>query len=247
MGRVRAESGVYHAVLRGVNRQNIFESDRDRERFSEQASEVARLEAAAVLAHCLMSNHVHFVIEEGEQPIGHFFQRLGSRYVPWYNERYDRVGPLWQGRFKSRPVGTSGDLVNVIRYVHHNPVAANLVADPRQYRWSSAYGQSQLSDAVRAMTLCGVHDRAELNRPPVSAAAQLDPGPIRRAMNDDEAWALVFGAVAVRDASAFQALPLSAQVIATRSALEHGVSLRRLARMTGISRPTLTRRARLEP
>lgn len=135
--RQLSESGLYHVMLRGVNRDAIFLEDADCERFLQALAEVKEASGCRVLAYCLMHNHVHLVLRAGDEPIGAIVKRLGVRYAGWFNHKYGRVGHLFQDRFKSLPVDDDAYLVTLLRYVWNNPVAAGLVAVPEDYRWSS--------------------------------------------------------------------------------------------------------------
>jgi REP element-mobilizing transposase RayT len=132
-----SESGIYHVMLRGVNRDAIFLEEGDRERFLQALGEVKEASGCRVLAYCLVRNHVHLVLRTGDEPIGAIVKRLGVRYAGWFNRKYGRVGHLFQDRFRSLPVDDDAYLVTLLRYVWANPVEAGLVAVPEDYRWSS--------------------------------------------------------------------------------------------------------------
>ncbi|MDR1807426.1 MAG: transposase [Propionibacteriaceae bacterium] len=239
--RIHGEVGVHHAFLRGINRQNIFEDDADRRRFLDCAVAAADLSGVRVLAYCLMSNHVHLVVEVTREPVGQFFRRLGARYVWWFNHKYDRVGHLWQDRFKSRPVVETEDLINVIRYVHGNPVEAGLCATPAEYEWSSAAGPDRVVDARRVKELTGVADWAEL-RGEVDEAAARPPSAVQgRRPSDEQAWSVLAAVSGAGQATAFQALGRPLQQAALAEAFQRGASVRQLARLTGLNRGVVWR------
>ncbi len=151
-----AESGIYHVMLRAVNRDPLFLDDTARTTFLRAVEQMRDTSGCAVLAYCLMSNHVHLVLETGDEPIGAAVKRLGVRYAWWFNHRYGRVGHLFQDRFLSRPVEDDAYFVTLIRYVWDNPVKAGLVTRPEDYPWSSCRffgGASPLVDDERLGTL----------------------------------------------------------------------------------------------
>lgn len=84
-----------------------------------------------------MGNHVHILIKEGKEDLGNVMRRIGASYVYWYNVKYDRVGHLFQDRFKSEAVEDNRYLLSVLRYIHQNPLKAGIVSDIREYKWSS--------------------------------------------------------------------------------------------------------------
>lgn len=160
--RKRAESGIYHVMLRGINQQQIFEEEEDNLKFLQILKECKELCGFRLLAYCLMGNHVHLLLKEGTEPLEQVFKRIGGRFVYWYNVKYQRVGHLFQDRFKSEPVDSDAYLLTVIRYIHQNPVKAGLCEKPEDYpysSWKEYLSQSELADVAFTETLI---DRDEL-------------------------------------------------------------------------------------
>lgn len=135
--RQLAGSGIYHVMLRGVNRDAIFLEDADYERFLQSLAEAKEASGCLVLAYCLMTNHAHLVLRTTDEPIGSVVKRLGVRYAGWFNRKYGRVGHLFQDRFASVPVEDDGYFVTLLRYVWNNPVEAGVTTRADKYRWSS--------------------------------------------------------------------------------------------------------------
>jgi len=135
--RVKSSSGFYHVMLRGIDYGDIFRDDNDRE----YLVNVLRCKKAEnefkLSAFCFMTNHVHFLIQEKKDDIATIMKRIGISYVGYFNKKYERIGPLFQDRFKSEPVEDDAYLLAVMRYIHLNPVAANMVESPGGYTWSS--------------------------------------------------------------------------------------------------------------
>ena len=120
--RKKSASGVYHIVLRGINKQTIFYDDEDREVFLNRLKIVKKDKPYKLYAFCLMSNHVHLLIKEEKEPISKIFCKVLSSYVYWYNRKYERIGNLFQDRFKSEVIGKDAHLLYAVRYIHQNPV-----------------------------------------------------------------------------------------------------------------------------
>lgn len=135
--RKMSESGIFHIMLRGINRQTIFEDDEDRQRFLETIRHYKTVSKYEIYSYCLMDNHVHLLIREKEEPISTAIKRISSSYVYWYNRKYERCGHLFQERFKSETVDNEGQLLTVLRYIHQNPLKAGLVKSITEYKWSS--------------------------------------------------------------------------------------------------------------
>ena len=135
--RLEFPGAVYHVTSRGDRREPIFEDDEDRDAFlAVVAQAFARFDAVA-LAYCLMDNHYHLVIHTRRGNLSRLMQQLNGVYTQAYNRRHNKVGHLFQGRFKGILVDENAYLLEVCRYVDLNPVRARLVRDPGNWRWSS--------------------------------------------------------------------------------------------------------------
>ena len=146
---------IYHVVYRGVNKQRIFEDDDDYGKFMTVLRKYEPICEFKLIAYCLMSNHIHLLIKPGKIPLARVFQRISPSFVYWYNKKYERVGALFQSRFRSRPVNSYSQLLIVIRYIHQNPVKAAVCNYPNRYKYSSYrnYFDNDLIDGsfVRSM------------------------------------------------------------------------------------------------
>lgn len=132
-----SQSRVYHIIIRGNDRQRIFRSIEDKERLLEILKLKHKDWNFEYLAYCLMDNHVHLIIDQGEEDISKIMQGINIRYVHYFNKRYDRTGHLFQDRFKSEVIEDEKYLLAAVRYVHNNPVKAGMAASPADYVWSS--------------------------------------------------------------------------------------------------------------
>lgn len=135
--REKSKSGIYHVVLRGINRQDIFHTDEDFLNFLTIVKRVKAARQFQLYAYCLMRNHIHLLIHEQDEDIAKTMKRIGVSYAGWYNTQYERTGHVFQDRFKSEPVEDSQYLLTVLRYIHNNPVRAYMVTNPEEYKWSS--------------------------------------------------------------------------------------------------------------
>lgn len=135
--RERSSSGIYHIILRGINRQSIFEDDGDRLKLIETLVKYKEISQCRIFSYCLMDNHVHLLLQETQEAISRMVQRISSSYVVWYNDKHDRCGHLFQERFKSEAVETDIYFLTVLRYIHQNPIKAKIVSDVEDYKWSS--------------------------------------------------------------------------------------------------------------
>ncbi|MFC4024421.1 transposase [Oceanobacillus longus] len=120
--RRKSRNGIYHVMLRGINRQTIFEDDNDRIRLLETIKRFKDISKFRIFCYCLMDNHIHLLLKETEEPVSKAIQRISASYVYWYNDKYERSGHLFQERFKSENVETITYFLTVLRYIHQNPV-----------------------------------------------------------------------------------------------------------------------------
>lgn len=149
--RKKSASGIYHIMLRGINRQEIFFDDEDYLRFWQTMKRVKENESCAIYGYCLMGNHIHLLLHEKEEELSVIMKRIGTSYAWWYNKKYDRVGHVFQNRFQSEIVETEAYLLGVLRYIHNNPVKATLTAKPEEHKWSSCqayYGGADYFDLL---------------------------------------------------------------------------------------------------
>lgn len=135
--RIQSSNGIYHIILRGINRQSIFEDDEDRLKLMEVLARYKEISQCRFFAYCLMDNHVHILVQEIQEPISMMIQRVSSSYVIWYNGKHDRCGHLFQERFKSEVVETDSYFLTVLRYIHQNPIKAKIVNNIGDYKWNS--------------------------------------------------------------------------------------------------------------
>jgi putative transposase len=135
--RLDAAGTVTHVIARGNERRPLFRDDADRERYLELLGQACGRHGARVFAYCLMPNHVHLALQTGEVPLSRVVHEVHSRYARTFNRRYDRAGHLFQGRFQGLLVDRDAYLLELVRYIHRNPVKARLAARPEEFAWSS--------------------------------------------------------------------------------------------------------------
>jgi REP element-mobilizing transposase RayT len=135
--RVELAGGIYHVIARGNERREIFRDDQDRRVYLARLAECRERYEFGVLAFCLMPNHVHLAIERGPVTLGKIVLALHAYYGQKFNYRHERVGHLFQGRYKAYLVDCERYLGALVQYIHLNPVRAGLVDRPEIYVWSS--------------------------------------------------------------------------------------------------------------
>ena len=139
-------------MIRGVNKQNIFLEDKDRQMFKRILFYYKRKLNCKIYAYCLMDNHVHLLFSDKEYVISDFMRNIGSVYAGEFNKKYKRVGHLFQDRFKSICVYDDVYLLRLIRYIHRNPERAG-ISKTEYYKWSS-YKEYIGKEIKRELPLC---------------------------------------------------------------------------------------------
>ncbi|MCF6178430.1 MAG: transposase [Geopsychrobacter sp.] len=145
--RIHYPGAVYHVMLRGNGGADVFFADADRYRFFLLLQQGIERFGFRVHAYCLMSNHIHLALQVGKIPLSRIMQNLSFRYTQWINWRTKRHGHLFQGRYKAVLVEEDEYLLQLVAYLHLNPLRAGMVESPADYRWSGhrAYmGQEQI-------------------------------------------------------------------------------------------------------
>ncbi len=140
-------SGVpQHIIQRGNNREPCFYSEKDYRRYLDDLKHAALKYHCKIHAYVLMTNHVHLLITPMiENGVSQMMQALGRRYVKYFNQTHDRSGTLWEGRFKSSLIDSDIYLLTCMCYIELNPVRANMVVHPGEYKWSSYQQNAQAS------------------------------------------------------------------------------------------------------
>lgn len=138
LARLAVAGCVHHVVQRGVERRPVFRDAADFQRMQSELGELCRTAGLALHAYVLMPDHFHLLLTPPEAgALSRTMQALGRRYVRWFNQRHDRAGTLWEGRFRSTVIEPEAYLLDCMRYVELNPSRAAFVADASTYPWSS--------------------------------------------------------------------------------------------------------------
>ena len=135
--RVEFPGAFYHVINRGNAGKAIFRSNRDRETFLEYLGTTVERFGIKVHTYCLMTNHYHLLIETPEANLSRAVQWLNVSYAAYFNRKRQRCGHLFQGRFKSILVDADTYLKHLSRYIHLNPLRANMVEQLVSHPWSS--------------------------------------------------------------------------------------------------------------
>lgn len=241
--RRKSETGIYHIILRGINRQTIFEDKDDYTKFLSTLVRYQKVSGYVIYAYCLMGNHIHLLLKEGKESLSIAIRRIGASFVYWYNWKYERYGHLFQDRYKSETVENDQYLLTVLRYIHQNPLKAGLVTNVADCKWSS-YGEyvgiPRIIDADFVLSLfshsrekaidgfIGFHDTVEGD-----TCLDIDE---KRKVRDEQAQEIIKGICQIRSCTKVQSFDPDKRNHYLKVLKEEGLSTRQIARLTGISR-----------
>ena len=198
--RLESPGNFYHVTVRGNRKERIFEDDADRVSMLDLINEAVELHHWHLIAYCLMDNHYHLEVEAPVASLAAGMKRINGAYSQRYNARHQRVGHVFQGRYKALPILTELHLLGACRYIVRNPVRAGLVRDPGDWEWSSYRASALLAapltgcdaawirttvadgdpERYRAWVMAGLDDTCDYLHP-----ARKAPGPKTREKADD--------------------------------------------------------------
>jgi len=245
IARQVSASGIYHVVQRGNDKQVIFDDDDDRRRYLGLLKETTDKFAVRLIAWCLMDNHVHLLVDDSHDSLSDAIHRLATRYAMAFNGRWGRTGHVFQGRFGSQAVEDEGYLLEAFRYIHNNPALAGM-APANTYPWSS-YGEYAYGRGVAGL-LCDTSLLSDSFGDAEGIDAFLaQRAPVRyyyeggMSLSDEQARRVASYILGDKDpATRKQMKPIMRRPY-VRAMVDAGISLRQIARITGLSRTSLVR------
>lgn len=135
--RIHVPGGFYHITLRGNHQQDIFSIESDRTLLNVIVAAALLKHAAELHAYCWMTNHLHLLIKVSDAPLGSLVRHIAAGYARAYQKRLETTGHLFERRYYASIVDTDAYFLELVRYIHLNPVSAGLVREVAEYRWTS--------------------------------------------------------------------------------------------------------------
>ncbi len=234
--RSMSASNYLHVIVRGNGKQLLFEDDHDYGYYLKKLERYCMDTEVRVCAYCLMDNHVHLLLKGELQSISLLMKKLGVSYSWYYNQKYERVGHLFQDRFKSEPVENEAYFLNVLRYILKNPQKAG-VCSAAQYPWNSyRYYDHPLPfmDLSVAQGLLGSYSQYK----DYIAQEDDDSGLEYSESRHSDAWAKeeIKRCIGVASGAALLNFCKTERDAALVKLKERGLSVRQISRLTGIGR-----------
>ncbi|MBQ1328287.1 MAG: transposase [Eubacterium sp.] len=247
--RRTSSTGIYHIILRSINHRIIFEENSDYLKFLSTLSISKEKYGIDILAYCVMDTHVHFMLRSDLNNISLFFQSLGSKFVQWYNKKYERSGSLFQERYSSFVVESEHYFLYTLIYIHNNPVKAGVCLVPSEYRWSSFnayYGaHNPLVNVTYAINLFG--SKEALHRFFAHNFNLIDEKSFSfiekksNYMTDEDALRIYKEVTGLPSVSATAALPRVTRNNYIRILKKKGLTIKQISRVMAVSTTTVKR------
>jgi len=245
MGRVarkKSTSGVYHVIIRGIGKQILFEDKNDGYRFLQIVKKYKEQQEILLYCYCMMENHVHLLICDKNMNIDIFMKKIETSYAFHYNDKYERVGNLFQGRYQSEPVENDTYFMIVFRYILQNPIKSG-ICNIDEYLWSSykeyANNYSGITDKEFAIkhfngknnllnfvNTLNNDNCLDIKAPPIKDTVAIDI--IRKELN-------------VKSGTALQNFSKKDRNQSLKLLVAKGLSMRQIERLTGISKDIIYR------
>ena len=239
--RTRSESGLYHVILRGNGKQLLFESDEDRVSFLSLLRVKTRADGISVIAWCLMSNHIHLLLDDPQDNLSHAMHALATAYARHFNDASGHVGVVFQGRFTSVPIADEHQLLRAVRYIHDNPEKAG-VAPTWEYRWSSykeyLSGAHLISDELVLGLIGGREHFEEFSRSERYSGYYVRSG---KRVSDDDAMLAARNVLGDAAPTGLKELPKAERDDALRALRRAGLTCKQIERLTGIGASVISR------
>ena len=244
--RKKSSSGIYHIILRGQNKQIIFEDDEDKEKFLQTLDECKSKSGFSLHGYSLMGNHIHLLIRECDEDLGIIMRRLGASYVFWYNRKYKRCGHLFQDRYKSETVEDDRYFLTVLRYIHRNALKSGLVKKIEDYKWSSYNDYLNINGITDTDFVFNIIDTNK-DRAAHSFIAFHKQGGNDQCMeiqdrfwlSDEEAHEIILRKCGVKSSLNIKEFEQAKRDRYIAEFKKAGLSTRQIERLTGISRPII--------
>jgi REP element-mobilizing transposase RayT len=246
--REKSETGIYHVMLRGIDRMQLFYDSNDYTAFLSILARYKEICGFALYAYCMMGNHVHLLLKEKDVELAEIMKRIELSYSHYFNGKYNRSGYLFEGRYKSEVVLDDTYLLAVLRYIHNNPVKIGKTVSAR----------TSYNDYIKIPRLVDVdfvlnmfHANREQARKEFREFIHDVPGTeitilseTRRRMNDKDAINLIKRIGSVNECGELAKEDRIKRDSVLAALNKSGLTIRQISRLTGINRNIVFRAGR---
>ncbi len=164
--RRKSHSNVYHCMLRGINKQDIFFEKEDYLKFQDIIRKTKETHLYQLYSYVLMPNHIHLEIKDEGQKISQIIHSIATSYATYFNKKYERKGHVFENRFQSKNVENTVYIFNLVRYIHQNPLKAG-IGKMEKYQWSSYFEYFQNQEVEKREKIVDTEEILEIFLPGV--------------------------------------------------------------------------------
>ena len=233
MARIPGATGWEHIILRGINRENLFYDEADYERMASTLSRYQEELGFKTAAFCFMSNHVHLLIYSEGGTHAQIMKKITVSYAAYYNRKYDRVGHVFQDRYRSEPINDEAYLMAVVRYIYQNPQKAG-ICPADEYPHTYISGEGILSGYFDT----GEEMMAYLNAVNDDRCIEYDTC---SRIGDEEALGMIREVLGSENPQLLQGLDSENRNEILKKLKQKSLTVRQISRLTGINRNIVQR------
>lgn len=236
--RVKSNTNVYHVMCRALNKQLLFEDEIDYLRYLQIISTAKKEFSIRVYAYCLMSNHVHLIIKDNKNCIEKVFKSINSKYAKYYNKKNSRVGYVFSDRYKSEAIENYDYLKICIRYIHQNPLKAEICNSIYKYKFSSIHAyksdKGNLFNIVDTKGIYKMLDKEEFLEWNERSNQDKCLDAISNKLNDSEALEILLKHSKCKNLKEFNYIEEPLKMMAALKMIDNGISMMQISRVSGV-------------
>ena len=254
VARKKINTPFIHVMVQGVNKEYVFDNPKNLNYYLKSIKSESHYKEFDLLAYCMMNNHAHFLFYVKDiECFGQFMKSVNQNFANFYNKSEDRVGVVFRNRYQLEPIYEMSHLVNCIKYIHNNPVKANICKFQTDYRWSSAnayYGQENpIVNTSFAYEIVGIKESlfryfATQNDSAGDRFFENDHKERLFYLTDEKALEVYHAVTGLPSTSAADNLPRTLRNNFIRKLRRKGVSSKQVSRLMGVSESTVKRISR---
>ena len=236
--RIKSKTNIYHLMNRGLNKQLLFDDEVDYLRYLQLINDIKKEFGIKVYAYCLMSNHVHMLVKDVNEKLSFAMRRLNSRYAMYYNKKNDRVGYVFSDRYKSEVIETREYFLTCLRYIHQNPIKANICRKTYNYKFSSIHAyrkdKSNLYGIVDKPSLITKMDKTEFLKWNELPSNDRCMDIVAKKYSDKEVIEKLLQFSNTRRISEYRNMEEPIKMLSILKLIDEGISMMQLSRVTGV-------------
>ncbi len=243
-----SDSGIYHIIVRGINKQDIFYDKQDYMKFLSEVKSTKEKYNYEIYAYCLMPNHVHMEIMDKDLSLEFIMRTLMVAYASYFNKKYERTGHVFQDRYLSKEVETKEYVLDLQRYIHQNPEKAG-ICGKEEYQWSSYKEymccKSNIVDTYYIMQLFGMNlqEFKRYNDNDVYMTKKIYEFEMTRKITDEKARFIIQEELKIDNLQEIQqySSKVKQDIFKKLIKIKDVICISQIARIVGINRKTIER------